>query len=98
VLFLLAEIKDDSGTYWTSASNEGFGCENKWNWCTADKLLPSDFTHWKPNEPSHPFTERCMDMWFNTDPKKLNLNDKPCQDGIRFVCEVSEQISAMKRF
>ncbi|XP_059481673.1 uncharacterized protein LOC132200308 [Neocloeon triangulifer] len=82
-----AEYKNNIDWYWTSGSNDGFGCDLTYGFCGINKLLYQNFSNWNPNEPSTPLSERCMEMKLDVNPQKIVFNDIVCTEGRYFICE-----------
>ncbi|XP_059482049.1 macrophage mannose receptor 1-like [Neocloeon triangulifer] len=82
-----AEFGDYKNSYWTSASNDGFGCEFTYGFCGSNKLLYQNFSNFWPNEPSHPLFERCLEMKLDGNPESIRFGDLSCTEGRYFICE-----------
>jgi hypothetical protein len=74
------------GAYWTSGTNEGYGCDLKHGWCASNTLLTKD-APWRAREPSNLLSERCIQLDF-ANASQLGLNDVPCSAVNTFICEV----------
>jgi hypothetical protein len=74
------------GLYWTSGTNEGYGCDLKHGWCGSNTLLTKE-APWKAAEPNNLLSERCILLDFATI-GNLDLSDLPCSAAYKFICEV----------
>ncbi|CAB3376642.1 Hypothetical predicted protein [Cloeon dipterum] len=84
------QLKDTTNFYWTSGTNNGFGCEFTYGFCGSRTLLYQNFTNWQSAMPDNPLTERCLDMKMAIDPTQMTFNDQKCTDIRNFICEGSQ--------
>ncbi|XP_059484456.1 uncharacterized protein LOC132201914 [Neocloeon triangulifer] len=82
-----AEFKETNTYYWTSGTNDGFGCELTYGFCSTNTLLYQNFSNWSPNEPSHPLTERCVTIKLDVAPQNIGFNDLTCSNTQNFICK-----------
>ncbi|XP_065346631.1 macrophage mannose receptor 1-like [Cloeon dipterum] len=76
-----------SGSIWTSGTDVGIGCVNKYGWCPDGQFLNSN-SHWCAGEPSSPYVENCVDLVIKGgDSSSTCFNDNTCSKTFRFVCE-----------
>jgi hypothetical protein len=72
-----------------SASSDGIGCENTWNWCPSGLPL-QNFTPWKTGEPGNPGNEVCSYLdWKYLLTMSPIMNDGDCGSSLMVLCEVN---------
>jgi Lectin C-type domain len=76
--------------FWTTGSNEGVGCEDKWAWCNTKSLLPKNYTRWEAGAPGAPSKERCAQIHFAPETALVGLDDLECSAERYFICKVSD--------
>lgn len=81
-------MRNSRGEFWTSGTNEGYGCDLKHGWCGSNTLLTKD-SPWRSGEPNNLLGERCIQMYF-VNISQLVLVDLPCSTANNFICEVYE--------
>ncbi|XP_065349858.1 macrophage mannose receptor 1-like [Cloeon dipterum] len=81
------QYKSTVNYYWTTGTNEGFGCEFQYGFCGTQTSFNPNFLNWKANEPSTPLGERCLEMKLDVDPKLFYFNDNSCSATQYFICE-----------
>jgi hypothetical protein len=75
------------GAYWTSGTNEGYGCDLKHGWCGSNTLLNKNVP-WGAGEPNDLLSERCIQLVF-ANVGQLHLIDIACSVAGTFICEVT---------
>lgn len=88
LIFVMLTIAESQllGLYWTSGTNEGYGCDLKHGWCGSNTLLTEE-APWHAGEPNDLLSERCILLRFPT-VGKLDLHDYACSSSSNFICEV----------
>jgi len=86
VEFYLAELKVANG-YWTSGSNDGFGCEFTYGWCGSKTLVFKNLP-WCANEPNALLSERGLELGLNNIQNTSCFNDLLCTEKRFYICEV----------
>jgi len=76
-----------NGTYWTSGTNKGYGCDMTYGWCSSSTLMYANAT-WTSREPIMHLQERCVVIDISTNVKQLGFNDASCDSARPFICEV----------
>jgi hypothetical protein len=80
------DLKVKNVSFWTSATNEGYGCDVKHGWCGSRTLIMPNLT-WRAGDPNGFKTEKCVEVNFNQE--NITYNDLPCFVNRFFICEVN---------
>jgi hypothetical protein len=84
----IVEMTAKDNKYWTSGSNAGVGCEEKWGWCNSKTLFKTPFTTWKAGAPSAPRRQRCAQLHLQPNVSMVGLEDVTCANEQFFICKV----------
>lgn len=74
-----------SRRFWSSGTNEGYGCDVKHGWCGSNTFFAPNMP-WKTGEPNNHLKERCIDLHMNT--SQVFFSDIFCGSLRNFICEV----------
>lgn len=74
---------------WSSATADGIGCGDTWNWCPSGLALQSqNFTTWQSGEPNSTGNKVCAYLEWNTPIKPPALLSYSCLGSMMTMCEV----------
>lgn len=77
-----------AGTFWTSGTNNGYGCDKTYGWCSTKTLMYAKAT-WTSREPIMHLQERCVVLDISMNFKDVGFNDAPCNSMMPFICKVN---------
>lgn len=74
---------------WSSASADGIGCGEIWNWCPSGLALQDqNVSLWQSGQPNSPGNKVCSYLEWDSLTKPLVLISDSCQESRMTMCEV----------